>query len=185
MKRLAGMVRISERIIQQVASFVGPHCGPFIARHGDWSAMRTLQNARTNYPLVLQPPLPLQEFLPLQPLSPVLQPPTPLQSFLPLQSCLGFGRIGEAADTEPWRQHRPQCGWQRCSKCSKQPAMPGRRPWHATRRRREGPPWRRRPTTIWNWSSWDPFHFTLLPRLEHPDEGGGAIGLQMQIRVNF
>src|SRR5580700_10878320 len=36
----------------------------------------------------LQPPLPLQEFLPLQPASPVLQPPWPLQSFLPLQSCL-------------------------------------------------------------------------------------------------
>src|SRR3954453_4506675 len=35
-----------------------------------------------------QPPLPLQEFLPLQPLSPVLQPPLPLQEFLPAQSCL-------------------------------------------------------------------------------------------------
>src|SRR5437867_6846421 len=40
--------------------------------------------------LVLQPPWPLQEFLPLQPLSPDLQPPCPLQSFLPLQSCLPF-----------------------------------------------------------------------------------------------
>src|SRR5438309_9553254 len=40
--------------------------------------------------LVLQPPLPLQLFLPLQPLSPVLQPPLPLQSFLPLQSCLSL-----------------------------------------------------------------------------------------------
>ena len=39
-------------------------------------------------PSVAQPPLPLQEFLPLQPLSPVLQPPWPLQSFLPLQACL-------------------------------------------------------------------------------------------------
>ena len=36
----------------------------------------------------LQPPLPLQVFLPLQPLSPVLQPPWPLQEFLPEQSCL-------------------------------------------------------------------------------------------------
>ena len=34
-----------------------------------------------------QPPLPLQEFLPLQPLSPLLQPPLPLQEFLPLQAC--------------------------------------------------------------------------------------------------
>src|SRR5208283_3101784 len=39
-------------------------------------------------PLVLQPPLPLQLFLPLQPMSPVLQPPCPLQLFWPLQSCL-------------------------------------------------------------------------------------------------
>src|ERR1035438_8854001 len=38
--------------------------------------------------LVLQPPLPLQEFWPLQPLSPALQPPVPLQLFWPLQSCL-------------------------------------------------------------------------------------------------
>src|SRR5712671_4686461 len=41
-------------------------------------------------PSVAQPPLPLQEFLPLQLLSPVLQPPLPLQSFLPLQECLPF-----------------------------------------------------------------------------------------------
>jgi hypothetical protein len=38
--------------------------------------------------LVLQPPLPLQEFLPLQPLSPLLQPPRPLHEFFPAQSCL-------------------------------------------------------------------------------------------------
>src|SRR5437868_3554714 len=37
---------------------------------------------------LLQPPLPLQLFLPLQPLSLPLQPPWPLQLFLPLQSCL-------------------------------------------------------------------------------------------------
>ena len=39
-------------------------------------------------PSVAQPPLPLQLFLPLQPLSLDLQPPWPLQSFLPLQECL-------------------------------------------------------------------------------------------------
>ncbi len=39
-------------------------------------------------PSVAQPPLPLQEFLPLQPLSPVLQPPLPLQEFKPLQAVL-------------------------------------------------------------------------------------------------
>jgi hypothetical protein len=36
----------------------------------------------------LQPPLPLQEFFPLQPISLELQPPWPLQLFKPLQSCL-------------------------------------------------------------------------------------------------
>src|SRR5258707_14616292 len=37
-------------------------------------------------PSVAQPPFPLQEFLPLQPLSPDLQPPWPLQAFMPLQA---------------------------------------------------------------------------------------------------
>src|SRR5260370_28217842 len=41
-------------------------------------------------PSVLQPPLPLQEFLPLQPLSPALQPPLPLQEFWPLQACFSL-----------------------------------------------------------------------------------------------
>jgi len=41
-------------------------------------------------PSVAQPPLPLQEFLPLQPASLVLQPPWPLQSFWPLHACLPF-----------------------------------------------------------------------------------------------
>src|SRR6187200_2143919 len=35
-----------------------------------------------------QPPLPLHEFLPAQPLSPALQPPLPLQEFWPLHVCL-------------------------------------------------------------------------------------------------
>lgn len=42
----------------------------------------------------MQPPLPLQEFLPEQPLSPALQPPWPLQLFLPLQSCLPMSPLG-------------------------------------------------------------------------------------------
>ena len=42
-------------------------------------------------PSVAQPPLPLQLFLPLQPLSLLLQPPLPLQEFWPLQACFsGF-----------------------------------------------------------------------------------------------
>jgi hypothetical protein len=36
-------------------------------------------------PSVAHPPLPLQEFFPLQPFSLVLQPPLPLQEFSPLQ----------------------------------------------------------------------------------------------------
>jgi hypothetical protein len=39
-------------------------------------------------PSVAQPPFPLQEFLPLHPLSLALHPPWPLQSFFPLQECL-------------------------------------------------------------------------------------------------
>jgi hypothetical protein len=35
-----------------------------------------------------QPPLPLHEFLPAQPASPLLQPPWPLHAFWPLQTCL-------------------------------------------------------------------------------------------------
>src|SRR6516164_8091674 len=41
-------------------------------------------------PSVAQPPLPLQLFLPLQPLSPSLHPPLPLQEFWPLQACFSF-----------------------------------------------------------------------------------------------
>jgi hypothetical protein len=41
-------------------------------------------------PSVAQPPLPLQEFLPAQPLSPAPQPPLPLQEFWPLQPCLSL-----------------------------------------------------------------------------------------------
>src|SRR5216683_7659589 len=41
-------------------------------------------------PSVAQPPLPLQEFLPWQPLSLALQPPLPLQEFWPLQACFSL-----------------------------------------------------------------------------------------------
>src|SRR5271167_763083 len=44
-------------------------------------------------PSVAQPPLPLQEFLPLQPLSPDLQPPLPFQEFCPLQACLSWKKL--------------------------------------------------------------------------------------------
>src|SRR5271156_3599544 len=41
-------------------------------------------------PSVAQPPLPLHEFLPLQPLSLDLHPPSPLHEFCPLQECFSF-----------------------------------------------------------------------------------------------
>lgn len=44
-------------------------------------------------PSVAQPPLPLQEFLPLQPLSPLLQPPWPLQAFCPLHAWVPLSAI--------------------------------------------------------------------------------------------
>src|SRR5271168_677820 len=44
-------------------------------------------------PSVAQPPLPLQEFLALHPLSLDLQPPLPLHEFLPLQACFSFTAV--------------------------------------------------------------------------------------------
>src|SRR6266487_6014869 len=41
----------------------------------------------------VQPPFPLQEFFPAQPLSPGAHPPCPLQSFLPLQSCFRVAQL--------------------------------------------------------------------------------------------
>src|SRR5580765_9006450 len=54
------------------------------------------------FPSVRQPPLPLQEFLPLQPLSEDLQPPVPLQEFWPLQACLYFAVLSSAFWSLSW-----------------------------------------------------------------------------------
>src|SRR5581483_2551734 len=51
-------------------------------------------------PSVAQPPLPLQEFLPLQPLSLDLQPPLPLHEFSPLQACFSTGWSAACPATE-------------------------------------------------------------------------------------
>src|SRR5258707_4312439 len=48
------------------------------------------------FPSVRQPPLPLQESLPLQPLSLALQPPLPLQEFWPLQACFSLTFLSSA-----------------------------------------------------------------------------------------
>lgn len=48
-----------------------------------------------------QPPLPLQLFLPLQPLSLLLQPPWPLQLFFPLQECLCMCALRPLKDMLP------------------------------------------------------------------------------------
>lgn len=51
---------------------------------------RSYPSLGIGFPSVRQPPLPWQEFLPLQPLSLLLQPPLPLQEFCPLQACFSF-----------------------------------------------------------------------------------------------
>jgi len=62
--------------------------------HGRTSSVRNYYRDRLSCggldPSVAQPPLPLQSFLPLQPLSLDLQPPLPLQEFWPLQACFSF-----------------------------------------------------------------------------------------------
>ena len=55
----------------------------------------------------MQPPLPLQLFLPLQPLSPVLQPPWPLQAFMPLQSCLAVDESEALVPALPLSELQP------------------------------------------------------------------------------
>src|SRR5438874_6809588 len=60
-------------------------------------------------PSVRQPPLPLQLFLPLQPLSLVLQPPLPLQSFLPLQECLSLSCAVNEDENAGWPNCAPWC----------------------------------------------------------------------------
>src|SRR5260370_8487017 len=52
-------------------------------------------------PSVAQPPLPLQEFLPWQPLSPALQPPLPLQELWPLQACFSLACLSAFLSC-PW-----------------------------------------------------------------------------------
>ena len=72
-----------------------PERGPAGVRGPSYSALSTQQLAYEGLegillPSVAQPPLPLQEFLPLQPLSLDLQPPVPLQEFWPLQACFSL-----------------------------------------------------------------------------------------------
>src|ERR1700679_4013631 len=81
LKRLAGMVKKNAAGVQPAALL------------RSWTLGRTRPQLDFGVGVgsgvfVLQPPLPLQEFWPLQPLSPALQPPCPLQEFWPLQSCL-------------------------------------------------------------------------------------------------
>src|SRR6516165_5796580 len=57
---------------------------PALGAEGFYSSLGGLE------PSVAQPPLPLQLFLPLQPLSPALHPPLPLHEFWPLQACLSL-----------------------------------------------------------------------------------------------
>ena len=56
---------------------------------------RTRTNWVYFFGIVLQPPLPLQEFLPLQPLSPDEHPPIDLQAFRPLHECFAEAEADE------------------------------------------------------------------------------------------
>ena len=71
-----------------------------------------------------QPPLPLQEFLPAQPASPLLQPPLPLHEFWPLQTCLS-----EAASC-PWPSSSRRA-WPECPRPSAPSARQARAREHA------------------------------------------------------
>lgn len=61
--------------------------GPSAQRTCNESSYPVATPWRRNQRRVEQPPFPLQEFLPLHPLSPAWQPPLPLQEFKPLQAC--------------------------------------------------------------------------------------------------
>src|SRR6266571_720167 len=55
----------------------------------------------------VQPPFPLQEFFPAQPLSPGAHPPCPLQSFLPLQSCFRVAQLPVPLESFfPWPREK-------------------------------------------------------------------------------
>jgi len=58
---------------------------------------------------VAQPPFPLQEFFPLQPLSLVLQPPWPLQEFLPWQEFLSVAFCAVSLDCPYAAKAVPEC----------------------------------------------------------------------------
>jgi hypothetical protein len=64
------------------------------------SKLGSIVQAALQLPFVLQPPLPEQVFMALQPLSLLLQPPCPLQVFLPWQSCLPTSPLGALVPAE-------------------------------------------------------------------------------------
>src|ERR1700726_1799850 len=82
-------------------------------------------------PSVAQPPLPLQEFLPLQPLSLALQPPLPLQELRPLQAC--FSTLSSAA----WPAMGLMAGLPEDANVAARATVPPRRPVKAAVSTRE------------------------------------------------
>lgn len=102
-ERTPGAPRANTRSTTRFARF----CAPGAMDHSDGSLLTSTNGnpalkievagprpvASAPYPLVLQPPLPLQEFFPLQPLSLELQPPWPLHEFFPAQSCLADAAV--------------------------------------------------------------------------------------------
>src|SRR5271167_581611 len=83
LKRFAGISKDLERTKTNTRAGLFPH------RPSQFWCSRNYAAGGLE-PSVAQPPLPLQEFLPLQPLSPALQPPLPLHEFWPLQACLSL-----------------------------------------------------------------------------------------------
>src|SRR5579875_320344 len=71
-------------------------------------------------PSVAQPPLPLQEFLPAHPLSPVLHPPLPLQEFWPAQACFSATAFFALALEGCWGL---SCAWRRAMVPLSSPVM--------------------------------------------------------------
>jgi len=71
--RLSGIFFFAPRVNKEgQEKFPTLHIGLRLISNYSWGGLE---------PSVAQPPLPLQEFLPLQPLSLALQPPLPLQEF--------------------------------------------------------------------------------------------------------
>src|SRR5271167_3123132 len=95
LKRFAGISKDLERTKTNTRAGLFPH------RPSQFWCSRNYAAGGLE-PSVAQPPLPLQEFLPLQPLSPALHPPLPLHEFWPLQACFSLSK-----EVDIWPRFEP------------------------------------------------------------------------------